>query len=96
MKSLWLPILQNAIKWPWKIFQRFDQSIDGGAKFFFRHWGKTRFMLAMSKKAQVMGLEGLFLKTPKAFIYFFLLYLIRDTILYIILPIWIANFTSGQ
>ena len=48
-------------------------------------------MLAMSKKAQYLGLEKLFLKGPKAFFYFFLFYLIRDTILYIIIPIWFAK-----
>ena len=48
-------------------------------------------MVAMSKKAQYMGLENLFNKGPKAFMYFFLFYLIRDTILYIILPIWFAT-----
>lgn len=48
-------------------------------------------MIAMSKKAQYMGLENLFLKGPKAFIYFFLFYLIRDTILYIVIPICFAT-----
>jgi hypothetical protein len=53
-------------------------------------------MLAMSKKAQVLGVEKLWNKGPKAFIYFFLFYLIRDTILYIIIPIMFANWTSGS
>jgi len=65
--------------------------MDGAASFFVKHWGKSRFMIAMSKKAQYMGLEKLFLKGPKAFMYFFLFYLIRDTILYIIIPIWFAT-----
>jgi hypothetical protein len=73
------------------IFLRFDRHVDGAATFFVKHWGKTRFMVAMSKKAQYLGLEKLFLKGPKAFIYFFLFYLVRDTILYIIIPIWIAS-----
>ncbi len=68
----------------------FDQRVDGAASFFVKHYGKTKFMVAMSKKAQYLGLEGLFLKGPKAFIYFFIFYLIRDTILYIIIPIGFA------
>jgi hypothetical protein len=72
-------------------FHRFDRRMDGAASFFVKHWGKSRFMVAMSKKAQYMGLENLFNKGPKAFMYFFLFYLIRDTVLYIILPIWFAT-----
>ncbi len=72
-------------------FRRFDKRMDGAASFFVKHWGKSRFMVAMSKKAQYMGLENLFNKGPKAFMYFFLFYLIRDTVLYIILPIWFAT-----
>lgn len=67
-----------------------DRKIEGGIAFFFKHYGKTRFMVAMSKKAQQLGLEELYLKGPKAFIYFFLFYLVRDTILYIIIPIYFA------
>jgi hypothetical protein len=70
----------------------FDSKVDGALSFFFRHYGKTKFMVAMSKKAQYLGLERLFLKGPKAFVYFFLFYLIRDTILYIIIPIGFAAF----
>lgn len=73
------------------LFLRFDRRVDGAASFFVKHWGKSRFMVAMSKKAQYIGLENLFRKGPKAFIYFFLFYLVRDTILYIIIPIWFAN-----
>jgi hypothetical protein len=47
-------------------------------------------MVAMSKKAQYLGLERLFLKGPKAFVYFFLFYLVRDTILYVLIPIGFA------
>ena len=47
-------------------------------------------MVAMSKKAQYLGLERLFLKGPKAFVYFFVFYLIRDTVLYILIPIGFA------
>ncbi len=72
-------------------FLCFDRRMDGAASFFVKHWGKTRFMVAMSKKAQYLGLERLFLKGPKAFLYFFMFYLIRDTILYIIIPIWFAT-----
>lgn len=71
-------------------FVAFDRKIDGAITFFFRHYGKTKFMVAMSKKAQYLGLEKLFLKGPKAFVYFFLFYLIRDTVLYIIIPICFA------
>ncbi len=52
-------------------------------------------MIQMSKKAQVLGLEKLFHKGPKAFIYFFLFYLIRDSILYIIIPIYITRCAQG-
>jgi hypothetical protein len=71
-------------------FLAFDRKVDGAISFFIRHYGKTKFMVAMSKKAQYLGLEKLFLKGPKAFVYFFLFYLIRDTILYIIIPIVFA------
>ena len=53
-------------------------------------------MVAMSKRLQVMGLEKLWAKGPKAFLYFFLFYLIRDTILYIIIPIWVARMTTAN
>lgn len=72
-------------------FKRFDAKMDGAASFFVKHYGKTRFMVAMSKKIQVLGLEKVWDKGPKAFLYFFLFYLIRDTILYIIIPIYFAK-----
>lgn len=75
---------------PKAIFLRFDRKLDGAITFFIKHYGKSKFMLSMSKKAQTMGLEKLFAKGPKAFVYFFLFYLVRDTILYIIIPIYIA------
>jgi len=68
-----------------------DKKMDGAASFFVKNYGKSKFMVAMSKKAQYYGLEELFMKGPKAFCYFFLFYLIRDTILYIIIPIWFAG-----
>jgi len=71
-------------------FLAFDRKVDGAISFFVKHYGKSKFMVAMSKKAQYMGLEKLFLKGPKAFVYFFLFYLIRDTILYILIPIGFA------
>lgn len=74
-----------------RIFVKFDAKMDGAASFFVKHYGKTRFMVAMSKKVQVLGLEKVWEKGPKAFLYFFLFYLIRDTILYIILPIYFAQ-----
>ncbi len=72
-------------------FLAFDRRVDGAVTFFFKHYGKSKFMVAMSKKAQYLGLEKLFLKGPKAFVYFFIFYLIRDTILYIIIPIGFAK-----
>lgn len=72
-------------------FLAFDRKVDGAITFFIKHYGKTKFMVAMSKKAQYLGLEKLFLKGPKAFVYFFLFYLVRDTILYILIPIWFAS-----
>jgi hypothetical protein len=72
-------------------FLSFDKKLDGHITFFFKHYGKTKFMMAMSKKAQYFGLEKLFVKGPKAFVYFFMFYLIRDTILYIIIPIYFAS-----
>jgi hypothetical protein len=87
--------LQNPLKTIQSIFISFDQKVDGGISFFFRHFGKTKFMVSMSKKAQVLGIEKLYEKGPKAFFYFFIFYLIRDTILYIIIPIFFAKVTSN-
>jgi hypothetical protein len=84
------PLYLKPYHWGKKLFLRFDERVEGAASFFVKHWGKSRFMVAMSKKAQYLGLERLFLKSPKAFVYFFLFYLIRDTILYIIIPILFA------
>jgi hypothetical protein len=75
-------------------FLAFDRRVDGSISFFFRHFGKTKFMVAMSKKAQYLGLEKLWDKGPKAFVYFFLFYLVRDVILYIVLPIFFTRFSS--
>ncbi|MBT3584059.1 MAG: hypothetical protein HN509_04070 [Halobacteriovoraceae bacterium] len=72
-----------------------DRRVDGAASFFVKHFGKTRFMVAMSKKCQYLGIEALWEKSPKAFIYFFLFYLIRDTVLYIIIPIYFAQLTTS-
>lgn len=72
-----------------------DRKVDGAISFFFKNYGKTRFMIAMSKKAQYLGIERLWNKGPKAFVYFFLFYLVRDTILYIIIPIFFAKMTSS-
>lgn len=84
-----LPAIFN---WPMKAFYAFDRKMDGAVSFFVKHWGKSRFMISMSKRAQVLGLEKLWNKSPKAFAYFFLFYLVRDTILYIIIPIYFASF----
>ncbi len=77
-------------------FLLFDKKVDGAILFFVKNYGKTKFMIAMSKRVQVLGIEKVWNKGPKAFIYFFLFYLIRDTILYIIIPIWIAKATSAS
>ncbi len=77
-------------------FKVMDKKVDGGISFFLKNYGKSRFMIAMSKRAQVLGIEKLWQKSPKAFIYFFLFYLIRDTILYIIIPIYIAIWTGEE
>jgi hypothetical protein len=77
-------------------FKAIDRRVDHGISFFFKHYGKTKFMIAMSKKAQYLGLERLFLKGPKAFFYFFMFYLVRDTILYIIIPIFFAQMTTSN
>ena len=84
--------------WLWvrKKAREFDKAVDGAASFFVKNYGKTRFMIAMSKKAQYLGLEKLYHKGPKAFIYFFLFYLVRDTLLYIVIPIFFAKWTSGS
>lgn len=78
-----------------RALQAFDRRVDGALSFFIKHYGKSRFMIAMSKKAQILGLEKLWNKSPKAFVYFFLYYLVRDTFLYIILPITIARWSAG-
>lgn len=78
-----------------KTFKKFDKKVDGAISFFFKHYGKTRFMISMSKRVQALGIEKVWDKGPKAFVYFFLFYLIRDTILYIIIPIYFARMTSN-
>ena len=74
--------------------RKIDLKIEAPLKFFIKHFGKTPFMVAMSKKLQVHGIEKVFKMGPKAFFYFFMFYLIRDTILYIILPIYFARMTG--
>jgi hypothetical protein len=86
--------IKKILDYPIRFFKKIDQKVDGAASFFVKHWGKTPFMIQMSKKVQILGIEKLFMKGPKAFIYFFLFYLIRDTILYIILPIYFASLTN--
>jgi hypothetical protein len=75
-------------------FKVFDRKVDGAISFFLKHWGKSRFMIAMSKKVQYLGIENLWEKGPKAFIYFVLFYLIRDVILYILFPIFVAKLST--
>jgi hypothetical protein len=76
-------------------FLAFDRKVDGSISFFIKHYGKSKFMVAMSKKAQYLGIENLWHKGPKAFIYFFLFYLVRDVILYILLPILFTKLSSS-
>lgn len=76
-------------------FLAFDRKVDGSITFFIKHYGKSKFMVAMSKKAQYLGIENLWYKGPKAFIYFFIFYLVRDVILYIILPILFTKLSSS-
>lgn len=85
-------LIPNALK---ESFLAFDRKVDHSISFFIRHYGKSKFMVAMSKKAQYLGLEKLWEKGPKAFVYFFLFYLIRDTVLYIILPIFFAKLATN-
>ena len=61
--------------------------------FFISHWGKTRSMVAMSKKLQYHGLEELHSQNPWVFWLFFIQYLVRDSLIYIAIPIFIATFT---
>lgn len=75
-------------------FLAFDRKVDGSISFFVRHYGKSKFMVAMSKKAQYLGIERLWEKGPKAFFYFFLFYLVRDVILYIVLPIFFTRIST--
>ncbi|TNE96760.1 MAG: hypothetical protein EP326_12725, partial [Deltaproteobacteria bacterium] len=67
-ESRFSPLLQF-LKKP---FLALDKRVDGAISFFFKHFGKTRFMIAMSKKVQVHGLEKVFNMGPKAFFYFFM------------------------
>ena len=76
-------------------FLAFDRKVDGSITFFIKHYGKSRFMIAMSKKVQYLGIEKLWTKGPKALIYFFLFYLVRDTILYILIPIFFARIATN-
>ena len=75
-------------------FLAFDRKVDGSISFFVKHYGKSKFMVAMSKKVQYLGIENLWEKGPKAFVYFFLLYLVRDAILYIVLPIFFTKLST--
>lgn len=75
-------------------FKLFDRQHNGEVSFFFKHWGKSKFMIAMSKKAQYLGIERLFEKGARAFWYFVLFYLVRDVILYIIIPIFFTKLAT--
>ena len=82
--------MERFLKAPVILWKILDRRVDGALAFFLKHYGKSRFMVAMSKKVQILGIEKLWRQSPKAFIYFFLFYLVRDTILYIIIPIYLA------
>ena len=74
----------------WSVkFQQWEKSYPE-FMFMLKNAGKTRFMLAMSKKVQVLGMEKLFLQEPRNFCMFFILFLLRDTILYILIPILVV------
>jgi hypothetical protein len=75
-------------------FKAFDRSHDGSISFFFRHWGKSKFMVSMSKKVQYLGVERLWEMSASAFWYFVLFYLIRDVVIYIIVPIFVSKLTT--
>ncbi len=90
--SLMSRFTSRVISVPLGFARAVDRKVDGAVVFFIKHWGKSKFMISMSKRAQVLGIEKLWNKSPKAFVYFFLFYLVRDTILYIILPIYFAGF----
>ncbi len=74
-------------------FKELDRSFGGNISFFFKHYGKTKFMVAMSKRLQSHGMEALYEKNPKEFWWFFFLFLLRDSIIYIVVPIYIAKLT---
>lgn len=76
-------------------YNALDQRLGGNLHFFFKNWGKTKFMISMSKKIQMHGVEKMFFKSKKAFFYFFMFYLIRDTILYIVIPVFFAKSTGN-
>ncbi|MBT7610870.1 MAG: hypothetical protein HN576_14000 [Bacteriovoracaceae bacterium] len=76
------------------LFKALESKFEIRLKFFIKNFFKTKFMMAMSKKIQMHGIEKVFLMGPKAFFYFFMFYLIRDTIIYIILPIYFARITG--
>ena len=50
-------------------------------------------MVAMSKKLQYYGIEKLYVQNPLAFWLFFTQYLVRDSLIYVVLPLFIAKFT---
>jgi hypothetical protein len=84
----------NYFKPLFTLFKQFEVKFESKSKFFIKNFFKTKFMVAMSKKLQMHGIEKVFLMGPKAFFYFFMFYLIRDTIIYIILPIYFARMTG--
>ena len=76
------------------LYRQIEAKFETKSKFFIKNFFKTKFMVAMSKKIQMHGIEKVFLMGPKAFFYFFMFYLVRDTIIYIIIPIYFARITG--
>ena len=63
--------MERFLKAPMILWRLIDARVDGALAFFFKHYGKSRFMVAMSKKVQILGVEKLWRQSSKAFIYFF-------------------------
>ena len=76
------------------LFRWLQHKFEAPFRFFLKHFFKTPFMVSMSKKVQMHGIEKVFNMGPKAFFYFFMFYLIRDTVIYIVIPIYLARATG--
>ena len=76
-------------------YNALDQRLGGNLNFFFKNWGKTKFMISMSKKIQMHGVEKVFFKSKKSLFYFFSCSTLLDTILYIVIPVFFAKSTGN-